>query len=210
MSVAKFERFFRETGTLDIDKEDLKRYNDFINEKIYDLLIAAQATAKMNIRDVIQPQNVPITKGLQEHPRLQRAPADGRASRRRCGVQRTSGEALERPLARLAHLFFAIARRRIRLQRMDQPMRGCGHLVDGAAERSFVDARRPCRAAQLSDELERRRANLVVGRRRLKVGERLDVATHPRSPRSIASGDGGHRDAHFHLWACRPEPPKEG
>jgi uncharacterized protein DUF1931 len=67
MSVAKFERFFRETGSLDIDKEDLKRYNDFINEKIYDLLIAAQATAKMNIRDVIQPQDVPITKGLQEN-----------------------------------------------------------------------------------------------------------------------------------------------
>jgi hypothetical protein len=29
MSVAKFERFFRETGSIDIDKDDLKRLNDF-------------------------------------------------------------------------------------------------------------------------------------------------------------------------------------
>lgn len=37
MSVAKFERFFPEAGSLDIEKADLKRYDDFINEKIYHL-----------------------------------------------------------------------------------------------------------------------------------------------------------------------------
>jgi hypothetical protein len=65
-SISKFERFFRETASLDVDKDDLRRYNDFINDKVYDLLIRAQAAAKANLRDVIQPSDLPITKGLQQ------------------------------------------------------------------------------------------------------------------------------------------------
>jgi hypothetical protein len=67
MSVAKFERFFRVAGSLDVDKDDLRRYNDFVNEKVYDLLLRAQANAHANIRDVIEPQDLPIGKGLQEN-----------------------------------------------------------------------------------------------------------------------------------------------
>jgi len=66
MSVPKFERFFRVTAGLDIDKTDLKRFSDFINRKIYDLLLRAQAAAKANGRDVIEPFDLPTTKGLQE------------------------------------------------------------------------------------------------------------------------------------------------
>jgi Domain of unknown function (DUF1931) len=66
MGVAKFERFFRITAGLDVDKEDLKRYTDFINQKVYDLLIRGQAAAKANGRDIVQPFDLPITKGLQE------------------------------------------------------------------------------------------------------------------------------------------------
>jgi hypothetical protein len=66
MNVAKFERFFRAAAGLDVDKEDLRRYDEFINHKIYDLLLRAQATAKANNRDVIRPFDLPITKGLQE------------------------------------------------------------------------------------------------------------------------------------------------
>jgi hypothetical protein len=67
MSVPKVEDFFREAADLDIDKEDLARLNDFINSEIQSLLIRAQALAKQNLRDVIQPQDLPITKGLQEN-----------------------------------------------------------------------------------------------------------------------------------------------
>ena len=67
MSVAKFEHFFRTTASLDIDKADIARYDDFINREIEGLLIRAQASAKMNLRDVIEPQDLPITKGLQEN-----------------------------------------------------------------------------------------------------------------------------------------------
>jgi hypothetical protein len=51
---------------LDVDKEDLRRYTDFIHKKIYDLLLMAQVAAKANGRDVIEPHDLPITKGLQE------------------------------------------------------------------------------------------------------------------------------------------------
>ena len=66
MSVAKFERFFRIAAGLDVDKQDLKRYSDFINRKIYDLLLRAEAAARANGRVIIEPFDLPITKGLQE------------------------------------------------------------------------------------------------------------------------------------------------
>jgi hypothetical protein len=49
-----------------VDKDDLKRYTDFLNRKIYDLLLMAEATAEANQRDVVQPEDLPITKGLQQ------------------------------------------------------------------------------------------------------------------------------------------------
>ena len=66
MGIARFERFFRAAAGLDVDKEDLKRYADFINRKIRDLLIRGEAVAKANGRDFIQPVDFPITKGMQE------------------------------------------------------------------------------------------------------------------------------------------------
>ncbi|MEA2740023.1 MAG: hypothetical protein QOH05_3330, partial [Acetobacteraceae bacterium] len=39
MGVTKFERFFRVAASLDVDEHDLKRYTDFVNHKIYDLLL---------------------------------------------------------------------------------------------------------------------------------------------------------------------------
>jgi len=66
MGIAQFERFFRTAASLDVDKEDLRRYNDFINDKLFDLLLLAQATAKANIRDIIESHDIPTTKGLQE------------------------------------------------------------------------------------------------------------------------------------------------
>ncbi|MEW2082672.1 DUF1931 family protein [Streptomyces sp. NPDC005283] len=66
MSVSRFERFFRMAAGLDVDKNDLKRYGEFVDAKLYDLLLVAQATAKANDRDVVQKHDLPITKGLQE------------------------------------------------------------------------------------------------------------------------------------------------
>ena len=66
MGFAKFERFFRAAGSVDVDRDDVKRYLDFVNDAIYDLLLMGQATAKANARDLIEPWDLPITKGLQE------------------------------------------------------------------------------------------------------------------------------------------------
>jgi hypothetical protein len=73
MSIPKFERFFRAAASLDIDKEDLRRYDEFVNHKIYDLLLRGQANAKANDRDTIEPHDLPITKGLQESIHAYRA-----------------------------------------------------------------------------------------------------------------------------------------
>ncbi|MDX2577049.1 DUF1931 family protein [Streptomyces scabiei] len=61
MSIARFEKFFRAAAGLDVDKNDLKRYSDFVDAKLYDLLTVAQATAKANGRDVIRTCDLPIT-----------------------------------------------------------------------------------------------------------------------------------------------------
>jgi hypothetical protein len=64
MAVSKFERFFRDAAGLDIDKDDLRRYDEFVNKKITDLLIRAQAVTKANGRDIVEFMDLPITKGL--------------------------------------------------------------------------------------------------------------------------------------------------
>lgn len=65
-AVARFQRLFRAAAGVNVDKNDLKRYDDFIDRKIYDLLLIGQAHARANARDVIQPSDLPVTKGLQE------------------------------------------------------------------------------------------------------------------------------------------------
>ena len=62
----KFERFFREAAGVSVDRNDVGRYLDFVNDAIYDTLLLAQATAKANLRDVILPWDLPIAAGLQE------------------------------------------------------------------------------------------------------------------------------------------------
>jgi hypothetical protein len=66
MGVAKFERLFRLAAGLDVDKNDLRRLNDFVRDKIRDLLLVAEAAARSNGRDVVRLRDLPITKGLQE------------------------------------------------------------------------------------------------------------------------------------------------
>jgi hypothetical protein len=66
VAISKLERFFRETGGIDVDKSDVSRYEAFVNRKLKDLLSRGEATAKANGRDVVQRIDLPVTKGLQE------------------------------------------------------------------------------------------------------------------------------------------------
>jgi hypothetical protein len=65
IGASKFQRFFRVAAGLNVDKDDLQRYSDFVDQKIDDLLVVAQASAKANHRDIINLSDLPITKGLQ-------------------------------------------------------------------------------------------------------------------------------------------------
>ena len=65
-NIAAFERLFRVAAGLDIDKADIKRHEQFVQRKIYDLLLRGVAGAKANARDLVRRADVPITKGLQE------------------------------------------------------------------------------------------------------------------------------------------------
>jgi hypothetical protein len=62
----QIEHFFRAAASLDVDKEDIRRYYDFVDQKVADLLLMAQRTAKANERDRVESRDLPITKGLQE------------------------------------------------------------------------------------------------------------------------------------------------
>jgi hypothetical protein len=66
MSVAKFERFFRAASGLNVDKQDLKRFSEFVNYKVYDFLACGVGVARANGRNIIAPFDLPITKGLQD------------------------------------------------------------------------------------------------------------------------------------------------
>jgi hypothetical protein len=67
--IPELERFFREVGGLDVDKADVDRFRAFVDEKVDDIAVAGRDAARWNGRDVIAPQDLPITKGLQERMR---------------------------------------------------------------------------------------------------------------------------------------------
>jgi hypothetical protein len=65
-TIHRLEKFFRRAGDLDLDKSDVGRLENFVRHKVEDLIVRGEANAKANNRDVIQPWDLPITKGLQE------------------------------------------------------------------------------------------------------------------------------------------------
>ena len=86
-----------------------------------------------------------------------------------------------------------------------QVRRDVRDLVDRAVEHLGVRARGLRRAAHLADVLERRRADLVRGRRRIEVVQRSDVATHAES-RNGADFSEFLNDQARPCRPCRPPP----
>lgn len=64
--VRQLQRLFREAAGLNLDKADLKHYEEFVDQRIYRLLLRAEANAKAGGDVLIEPRNLPITAGLQE------------------------------------------------------------------------------------------------------------------------------------------------
>ena len=68
-NVPVFERFFRSVAQLKVDKNDVKRFREFVDEMVDDIAITGRNSARWNGRDVIAPMDLPITTGLQERMR---------------------------------------------------------------------------------------------------------------------------------------------
>jgi hypothetical protein len=66
MAIPRFKRLFRRAAGVDVDKMDLRRYSDFVNHKLYDLLVVGEEAARLNGRKAIELFHLPITKGLQD------------------------------------------------------------------------------------------------------------------------------------------------
>jgi Domain of unknown function (DUF1931) len=67
--VRVFERLFRAAAGVDIHKQDVRRYREFVDAMIDDLAITGRNSAQWNGRDIIAPADLPITKGLHERMR---------------------------------------------------------------------------------------------------------------------------------------------
>lgn len=65
-TIHRLEKMFRRAGDLALDKSDLERLEDFLRRKVQDLVLRGEANAKANGRDVVEPWDLPVTKGLQE------------------------------------------------------------------------------------------------------------------------------------------------
>ena len=65
-TIHRLEQLFRRAAGLDLDKTDFDRLEDFVRRKVEDLVVRGEVNAKANGRDVVQPWDLPITKGLQE------------------------------------------------------------------------------------------------------------------------------------------------
>lgn len=64
-----FGRFFRSVAALRMDRNDVKRFQEFVDEMIDDIAITGRNVARWNGRDMIAPQDLPLTRGLQERIR---------------------------------------------------------------------------------------------------------------------------------------------
>ena len=64
-----FQRLFRSVASIKIDKNDVRRLREFVDEEIDRLAISGRNSARSNGRDVIAVQDLPITAGVQERLR---------------------------------------------------------------------------------------------------------------------------------------------
>src|SRR6202022_2068121 len=69
LGIPRVQAVFRSIGSVKIDKNDVRRFRKFVDEQIDNIAIAGRDSAKWNGRDVIVPQDLPITAGVQERMR---------------------------------------------------------------------------------------------------------------------------------------------
>ncbi|MBC2644456.1 DUF1931 family protein [Rhodococcus wratislaviensis] len=67
MTVATFQTVFRETAGLYVEGSDLPRCNAVLTRSLYRLLLTGQRAAADHHRYIIEPDDLPVTRGLEEN-----------------------------------------------------------------------------------------------------------------------------------------------
>src|ERR1700723_3071651 len=93
-------------------------------------------------------------------------------------TQGSNSKSLSRASLLLSCLFLSILRRRICLECRKQTPRNQRYLIDCGQKRSFVRLRRFGKAADFSNKLERRVANLFFRNRGIEVEQVFDIPAH--------------------------------
>lgn len=63
--ISNIERLVTSLG-LEVEKSDVARLRSFIYQKVYDLLLAAGASAQANGRQLFEIHDIPVTRGLRQ------------------------------------------------------------------------------------------------------------------------------------------------
>ncbi|MDV6286850.1 DUF1931 family protein [Rhodococcus jostii] len=67
MTFDQFADIFRDVASLGVVRDDFHRFDDVVTAKLYDLLLVAQESAAAQHRHIVEPTDLPITRGLQEN-----------------------------------------------------------------------------------------------------------------------------------------------
>src|SRR5450631_207525 len=152
-------------------------------------------------------------RGLEKLQAILRATPGPHREARHCTSSNPSSKSQPRPLPGPLGFSFAVARRRVGVQRCQQPPRRRGDFRDGAVEGFGVGLRRLVEARKFAHELQRGGLDFILGRRRLEIEQRLDVAAHGWAPLPVSSYRGrfthlkNDMTAHFVIeWATRSPP----
>ena len=62
----RLDELVRRMSALTLDSNDLDRLKEFVDEKVYDLLLVGVQNASYNNRDLIMERDLPLTRGLRE------------------------------------------------------------------------------------------------------------------------------------------------
>ncbi|ANS28653.1 hypothetical protein R1CP_19855 [Rhodococcus opacus] len=66
MGEATFGHVFREVADIEVDRTDLPQCDAIVTDTLYRLLLTGQASAAIARRYIIEPEDLPITRGLRE------------------------------------------------------------------------------------------------------------------------------------------------
>src|SRR5215813_3348033 len=184
-TTSKFEfcagaEYWMTGGTNTRRSERLSRLSHRLNAE-NNSAVAENAVVTQAVPSLRAPNAGPLPESPSSATRPSAPQRQGPSGRHDCGVAEARNPlaiTLARPRPGLHGLDVAVAWRTGRGERSQQPPSGIGDIIDRLVERCLVRLRRGREPAQLSDELQRGGADLLLGRGRLEIEQSADIAAH--------------------------------